>query len=80
MILYCWGDMGEHILHNAKVVAQYVIMNSYVSCMDIWIFRQIGIAHVIQTSEQLDNLQARRVLFSWHGLEIKFTNLLSLLK
>ena len=52
--------------HNAEVVVQYEIMNH------VWVFRQIGIAHVIQTSEQLDSPRARRVLFSWHDLEIKY--------
>ena len=34
----------EHRSHNVEVVGHYVIMNSYVPC----VFRQIGIAHVIQ--------------------------------
>ncbi len=62
------GVAVKHMLHNAKVVVHYEIMNSYVPCM---VFRQIGIAHFIQTSEQLDNVRAWIVLFSWHDLEIK---------
>ena len=57
-------------MHNDEVVVQYEIM--ILGAMGIQA-DYIGIAHVIQTSEQLDSLRVRKVLFSWYDLEIKFT-------
>ena len=41
------------MVHDAEVVVHYETMDSYV----LWKFRQIGIAYVIQTSEQLDGVR-----------------------
>ena len=48
-----WGNVVEHILHNDEVVVQYEIM--ILGAMGIQA-DYIGIAHVIQTSEQLYSL------------------------
>ena len=53
------------MLHDADVVVHYEVMNLlHIYTCQVWVFRQIGIAHVIQTNEQLDSVRARRVVFS----------------
>ena len=58
--------------HVAQRRGSCSVCDSNSTC-NVWVFRRIGIARVIQTSEQLDSLQARKVLLSWYKLEIKFT-------
>ena len=58
---YYRGFVVEHMLHDADVVAHYEIVNAYIPRM---VFRWIGIAHVILTSEQLDSIRSQRIVFS----------------
>jgi len=73
------GESHEH--GNRKVILLGGCGGAHVaqrrSSCSLWgyellcVFRQIGIAHEIQTSGQLNSLRARRDIFSWHDLERK---------
>ena len=43
------------MLHNTGIV---VIMRLRTPTCHVWVFRQIGMAHLMQTSEQLDHVRA----------------------